>query len=203
LLVPVERLTTRLRRRAIRRGEVRTVRQRLADATPASEGDDERVLARRLLDLKLAMAEASGEVSACAGCATGQPWPRGGYAGGDCCSGTTAHLFSDAEVAALASTGTRPSDLHAPGDAPAGCAFRGSTGCSLEVAHRPSVCVRYACAGLQRELHRLGRLDEVERLARELGAALAAFTAANAARCDREWADGEVAAIAASLGVPP
>jgi hypothetical protein len=181
------------------------VRQRLADAAPESAGGDERALARRLLDLKLATAAASGAVSSCARCATGQPWPRGGYAGayagGDCCSGTTAHLFSDAEVAALASTGTRRSDLRAPGDAPAGCAFRGATGCSLEVAHRPSVCVRYACAGLSRELHRLGRLDDVERLARELGETLAAFTAANAARRDREWADAEVAAIAAALGV--
>jgi hypothetical protein len=201
LLVPVERLTTRLRRRATRRGQVRDVRDRLAHAAPESAPADERAQARRLLDLKLAMAAAAGAVSSCARCADGQPWPRGAYVGGDCCSGVTAHLFSDAEVAALAQTGTRPRDLRAPGDAPAGCAFRGATGCSLAVADRPSVCVRYACAGLQRELHRLGRLDDVERLARELGEALAAFTATNAARRDREWADAEVAAIAASLGV--
>jgi hypothetical protein len=157
--------------------------------------------ARRLLDLKLAVAAATGAVSSCARCATGQPWPRGGYVGGDCCSGTTAHLFSDAEVAALAQTGTQPDDLRAPADAPAGCAFRGATGCSLDVAHRPSVCVRYACNGLQRELHDLGRLDDVERLSGELRDALAAFTAANTARRDREWADAEIAAIAASLGV--
>ncbi len=60
------------------------------------------------------------------------------------------------------------------------------------------MCVRYACTGLQRELHRLGRLDAVEALAVELGEALAAFATAYDTRRDREWAIGEVAAMASS-----
>lgn len=163
--------------------------------------DDERGLAAQLLALKREMAAATGEVGSCASCAGGLPWPRGAYAGGDCCSGLADNVFSDDEVAALALTGTRPRDLVEPprDDAQAGCVFRGARGCTLDVDDRPSVCVRYACTRLQRELARLGRLDRTEAIARELGTTLVAFTAAHEARTGREWADRELAAIEKSL----
>ena len=151
--------------------------------------DDERELAVEIRAKKLELAEAmnvrepvppggeradnvGSEGIACATCAVGKPGERGAYAGGDCCSGRAENVFSDDEVAALAQAGTRPRDL-VPARGPAadpGCAFRGPTGCSLAVAHRPTVCVRYACQALQRQLHRSGR--HVEALAAELGAAL-------------------------------
>lgn len=140
-----------------------------------------RAAALQLREIKLELAEATGEVSACSSCASGKEWPRGVYRGGDCCSGRAELVFSDDEVAALALSGTRARDLTGAGGEPGGCAFRGPTGCSLAVEHRPSICVRYACNSLQRELHRLGRLDEVEQLAIELREALAAFAAAQAA----------------------
>ena len=201
----------RLRRRRARVDEVRAIRRGLRAETAFLAGDllrtgadrptdpepsaAVRVAAARVLDLKLALAAATGAVGGCSTCARGKPAERGAYAGGDCCSGRTELVFSADETAALALTGSRARDLVLPPGEQAGCAFRGPVGCSLAVAHRPSICVRYACTTLQRELHALGRLDAVEALAHELGAALAAFTAARATR--REDALG--AALVQSL----
>jgi hypothetical protein len=104
-------------------------------------------------------------------------------------------VFDDDEVAALAQAGTRARDLVAPRGEHPGCAFRGATGCTLEVAHRPSVCVRYACDKLAAELHRAGRLDDVEALAAELAQAMGRFRAAVEARHDRAWVDAIVSAL--------
>lgn len=159
-------------------------------------GDDgEAALAERVQRLKLELAAATGAVGSCSRCASQLAWPRGAFAGGDCCSGAAANVFSEAELAVLAHAGTRPRDLRPAEDAPAGCAFRGATGCTLAVAHRPAVCVRYACRGLQRELHDLGRLDVVEALAAELGAALAEL----AAHRERAWAERELVAFARAI----
>ena len=181
------------------RADASAVKKRLLGA--GDGGAHERELAERLLALKREMAGATGQVRACSTCAEGQAWPRGAYAGGDCCSGLADNVFSDDEIAALALTGTRARDLVEPprDDAQAGCVFRGAHGCSLAVDHRPSVCVRYACTKLQRELSRLGRLDSTEQIARELGEVLAAFATARAAREAAEWADRELAAIERSL----
>ena len=178
MFVPIGRLI-QVRSRAT---ELAALKRRLrAERTGA-----EHAAAREIRSLKARLAAAIGEVTSCATCAAGMPWPRGAYAGGDCCSGRTEHLFSDDEVAALAQAGTRPRDLVAPRGQHPGCAFRGAAGCTLDVEHRPTVCVRYACLGLQRELHRAGRLDAVEALAAELAQALARFTAVVAARRERE-----------------
>jgi hypothetical protein len=185
--------------RRTRRDDVRAIRRRLRLATDGRPDPAEAELAARVQSLKLQLAAATGAVSSCARCASQLPWPRGGYAGGDCCSGAAANVFSDSELAVLAHSGTRPRRLRAASDSPAGCAFRGATGCTLDVVDRPSICVRYACTSLQRELHALGRLDTVEALARALGEALAAFTAARAARLDRQWADAELAAMERAL----
>ncbi len=149
--------------------------------------DEERDLAQRIRDLKQRLAAATGDVRSCSGCAAGKPAPRGAYAGGDCCSGDAAALFTDDELAALGQAGTRPRDLVPAADASAGCVFRGPTSCTLAVEHRATPCVRYACDGLRRELHDHGRLDATEALAAELHAAFEAFVAARSARRDREW----------------
>jgi hypothetical protein len=178
VLVPIEGLFAR----GTRATEVVRVKRRLRAETSRAERDD----ARAILDLKLRLAAATGSVSSCASCAAGKPSPRGIFAGGDCCSSPTDGLFDDVESAALAQAGTRPRDLVTPRGEHAGCAFRGATGCTLATEHRPTVCVRYACDGLRRELHRLGRLDEVEQLANELRDALARFAASREARIDLE-----------------
>ena len=194
MLVPIERL---LQRRS-RYLELVALRARLKTERASAYGEDQ-AAALHIRSLKLRLAATAGRVSSCGGCAAGKPWPRGAYAGGDCCSGVTEHLFADTEVAALAQAGTRPRDLTAPrGDHP-GCAFRGSAGCTLEVAHRPTVCVRYACDGLLRELHQLGRLDEVEALSAELLQALQQFETRLAERRDRALVDEIAAAFERSI----
>ncbi|MBA3455792.1 MAG: hypothetical protein H0T42_22035 [Deltaproteobacteria bacterium] len=125
-------------------------------------------------------------MTSCASCATGKRWPRGAFAGGDCCTGVTADLFSDDEVAALAQAGTRPGDLQAPTGEHAGCAFRGETGCTLEAEDRPERCVSYMCTILRRELHTRGELGEIDGMIAELRRAMSAFTELRAARLDDE-----------------
>jgi hypothetical protein len=100
----------------------------------------------------------------------------------------TATIFDDHELAALAHAGTRPRDLRPPAgrDSHAGCAFRGPDACSLALEHRPARCVHYACDTLRAELHRRGRLDDVEAQLAELNRAMRAFTAAHRARQDHE-----------------
>ena len=182
MLVPIERLFAR----GTRATEVAGVKRRLRAERSRAERED----ALAIRDLKLRLATATGSVSSCASCAIGKPSPRGVFAGGDCCSSPTDGLFDDVETAALAQAGTRPRDLVTPRSEHAGCAFRGATGCTLAAEHRPTVCVRYACDGLRRELHRLGRLDDVEALALELRQALARFAARREARIDLAWLSG-------------
>jgi hypothetical protein len=188
MFVPIERLVMRLRQPASRAAELAALRQRLRAERASRAPADERALATDVARAKAAVAEAIGGVASCSSCAARQPWPVGGFAGGACCSGVTAHLFDDHELAALAGAGTRPRDLHPPagGDAHAGCAFRGAEACSLGLAHRPARCVHYACDALRTELHRRGRLDDVEAKLAELDRTMRAFTAVHRARQDRE-----------------
>ncbi|HEX3481286.1 MAG TPA: hypothetical protein VHT91_40010 [Kofleriaceae bacterium] len=188
MFVPVERLMMRLRQPASRAAEVAALRQRLRAERASAVADDERALAAEVARVKLAVAAAIGGVASCGSCAVRQPWPVGGFAGGACCAGVTANIFDDHELAALAGAGTRPRDLRPPAgrDAHAGCAFRGAEACSLALEHRPARCVRYACDTLRAELHRRGRLDDVEARLAELDRAMQAFTAAHRARQDRE-----------------
>jgi hypothetical protein len=113
-------------------------------------------------------------------------WP-----GGHCCSGPTRNLFTDEELAALRLSGTTPGMLRLPRGAHSGCAFRGPHGCSLEAAHRPSLCVRYTCRDLETELEHGSSRSAVRDLQRQLGAGFERFVQARHARLERE----EVAAL--------
>jgi multidrug efflux pump subunit AcrA (membrane-fusion protein) len=188
MFVPIERLMTRLRQPASRAAELAALRRRLRVERATAVADDERALAAEVARVKLAVAGAIGSVASCGSCAVRQPWPVGGFAGGACCAGVTAELFDDHELAALARAGTRPRDLRPPAgrDAHAGCAFRGAEACSLALEHRPARCVRYVCDALRGELHRRGRLDDVEARLAELDRAMQAFTTVHRARQDRE-----------------
>jgi multidrug efflux pump subunit AcrA (membrane-fusion protein) len=188
VFVPVERLLMRLRQPASRAAEVTALRRRLRTERASAVLDDERALAAEVAQAKRAAAAAIGSVASCGSCAAHQPWPVGGFAGGACCAGSTAIVFDDHELAALAAAGTRPRDLRPPAgrDAHAGCAFRGAHTCSLALAHRPARCIHYVCDSLRAELHRRGRLDEVEVHLAALDGAMQAFTRAHRARQDRE-----------------
>jgi hypothetical protein len=198
MLIRVERLLARLRQPVSRADELIALRQRArVDLASAHVDDEERRLARDVHAKKLAVSAALAGVTSCASCARGQPSPVGDYAGGACCSGVTADLFDDAELAALVHAGSRVADLTPPprSDRHAGCAFRGATGCSLDTVDRPSRCVHYVCDGLRRELHTRGQLDEIEAKLAELNLAMQAFTAVNKARRDREVLAPLIAAL--------
>ena len=190
----------RLRQPASRAAEVAALRQRLRTARASAVPDEERALAAEVARAKRAAAAATGSVTSCGSCAVHQPWPVGGFAGGACCSGTTAHVFDDHELAALAGAGTRPRDLRPPAgrDAHAGCAFRGAHACSLALEHRPARCVHYLCDALRAELHRAGRLDDIEARLANLDRAMRALTAAHRERQDREVLAPVLAAVRAA-----
>jgi hypothetical protein len=186
VLIAVERLLIKLRQPRSRADELIAVRRRLRAELASRPDDEEHVLARAVLDQKLLVSASLRAVTSCATCATGQPFPRGHYDGGDCCAGVTAELFDDNELAALAHAGTRPRNLVAPRVDHAGCAFRGDQGCSLDVAHRPARCVHYLCTTLRRELHAHGQLDAIEVALAELDQRMQRFRAVHGARVDRQ-----------------
>ncbi len=186
MLVRIERLLIKLRQPASRAGELNALRARLREELAKDVDDEERALARTVLDRKRDVAAELHAVASCRSCAKGAPWPRGHYDGGDCCSGVTADLFDESELAALAHAGTRPGDLVPPRDDHAGCAFRGARGCSLAIEHRPARCVHYVCDTLRRELHSLGQLDAIEAKLAELDRDMQRFKAVHQARLDRE-----------------
>lgn len=200
MLVTVERLLRKLRQPVSRRDELVGLRTRLRDELGAEVDDDERALAHAVRARKLAIAAELRAVSSCGSCAVNQPAPVGAHAGGACCSGVTAELFDDNELAALAHAGTRPRDLLPPArdDPHAGCAFRGARGCSLDITHRPARCVHYMCDALRRELHARGQLDRIEGLLAELSGTMQRFTASHQARRDRELLEPLIEAIASA-----
>lgn len=177
MLVSIRQLLNRSRR-----GEVRAVRAGLTDRKGSAE---ERELAGDLRALRRQIADELGPIDACRSCAHGLPAPEGRYAGGHCCSSDTHVLFSPDEASSLAMAGTRARHLATPSCEQAGCAFRGATGCSLEVEDRPNVCVMYLCTAARHELHDRGALDRAESLIAALEEDFAAFTRARAERRDR------------------
>jgi len=199
VFIAVERLLIKVRQPKSRADELIALRRRLRGELARDIDDEERALARDVRARKLAVAAELHSISSCHTCATGQPWPRGGYDGGDCCSGVTANVFDDAELAALAHAGTRPRDLVPPGgaDAHAGCAFRGARGCTLDVMHRPGRCVHYLCDTLRLELFKRGQLGAVEAKLAELNRAMQQFVAAHQAGLDRDILAPIIEAIAA------
>lgn len=189
MLIALDRLLVRVRQVPSRAAELVALRDRLRRELRARPDAEELAAAAEVRRLKHALAGASGAVDECSRCGTGMPLPGGAFAGGFCCQAATADLFSDDEVALLAQGGTRLGDLTAPRSKHAGCSFRGETGCTLPTADRPAVCVRFACTELRRELHRKGRLDELERIEAALDEAYGRFARLRAARLDREWLD--------------
>ena len=196
MLIAIDRLLVRLRHVPSRAAELADLRQRLRAARTARPDPDERAAALEIRALKERLAATFGEPACCTGCAAGRPRPGGAFSGGHCCSGRTADLFVDDEVAALAQAGTAPRELEAPRGEHAGCAFRGETGCTLAPGARTTLCLRFVCDELARDLHARGRLDEIEGLIAALEEAYARFSRLRRARLDREW----LAAVARELG---
>lgn len=194
MFVRVERLLTKLRQPASRADELNALRDRVRRELTAEVSNDERALGREVHAAKLRVAAELGAVTSCASCSSDR------YAGGACCSGVTASIFDDREVAALVHGGTRASDLVPPprSDAHVGCAFRGPRGCTLELVHRPARCIHYVCTTLRHELHDGGRLDVVEARLADLNTAVESFGKVHAERVDREVLAPLVAALEAA-----
>jgi hypothetical protein len=186
VLIAVERLLIKLRQPASRATELIELRARLREEIGSHPDPEEFELARAIRDQKLRVSAALTGVTSCHSCASGQPFPNGHYSGGDCCAGETPSLFDDNELAMLAHAGTQPRDLVAPREDHAGCAFRGSRGCTLEVDHRPARCVHYVCTILRREMHSRGALDALEEDLRDLDQRVQQFRAVHSARVDRQ-----------------
>ncbi|MEO6772432.1 MAG: hypothetical protein ABI467_05345 [Kofleriaceae bacterium] len=186
MLIAVERLLIKLRQPRSRADELIELRGRLRAELASRPDADEPVLARAILDQKLRISALLDGVVSCRSCAKRLPSPVGHFAGGACCAGVTADLFDDHELAVLAHAGTRTADLVAPRTDHAGCAFRGATGCTLEVTHRPARCVHYLCTTLRRELHARAQLDVLEVELAELERRVQQFRTVRGARVDRQ-----------------
>ena len=209
VLIAARYLVDRMRQPRSRADEARRLRLRFAaevgaarsgegsgeEAAKGSERPPESAVAAELRALRLELAAAVGAVESCKSCAIGHPPPHGRFSGGHCCGLQTEDAFNDDEVAALASAGTRPADLRLPRGDHAGCAFRGPGGCSLELPHRPNLCVRYLCPDLKRELHRRGDLAAIERIGERLESAYLRFITLRKVRLDEE----EAAALAGTI----
>ena len=166
-------LLDRLSGARARADELYIVLRRLeAKEGPDVVGDAETQLALRLRQLREELMARVGPVESCARCV--QPrsatWP-----GGFCCSGHTEALFSDHELAALRLAGTTAAALTPPRANQAGCVFRGPKGCSLKVAHRPCLCVRFVCSELWSELDKRGNCAAIVQLQDELRLAFDSF----------------------------
>jgi len=186
MLIAVERLLLRIRQPRSRADELVELHGRVRAEQEASPSDEERRLAADVRAKKLAVSTELEQVTSCRSCAKGAPLPRGRWDGGDCCAGITNELFDDRELAALVHAGTRVRDLTAPREDHAGCAFRGSHGCTLSLEHRPARCVHYVCDTLRHELFDRGQLDDIEGRLAALSTSMAAFTAAHRERTDRD-----------------
>lgn len=201
MLIAIERLLVRVRQVPSRADELLALRGRLRSERAAKVGPEERALALEVRALKERASAALTETTACHTCATGKRWPRGAHAGGDCCSGVTADLFDDDEVAALAAAGTRPRDLRAPRGDHAGCAFRGELGCTLEAADRPMRCVHYTCMILRRELKANRALASTDAILVQLKGRMAELVALRKARLEAEMIAPLEAALSAACAL--
>ena len=185
-LIAARYLVDRIRQPRSRADDVLSVRTRLdlADDRGSASGEEIR-LAHELARLRADFTEAVGPVTSCGGCAKGQSLPHGRWNGGHCCGGETKGVFTDDEIAALKLSGTTPAKLRTPAPSDhAGCAFRGPEGCSLDVADRPNLCVRFVCRELEAELVDNDTCDwpRAKKVARELGDTFTKFEKARAAR---------------------
>ena len=179
MLISAQHLVDRLRHPRTRADEVLRVRRRLvAQPVPSQASNEQLALARELLRLREELTDSLGVVGACSGCARGRSLPHGRWNGGHCCGGRTEDIFTDDELGALRLSGTTPARLVPPRSDHAGCAFRGPEGCSLDVADRPNLCVRFICRELEAELTASGAFAAAKELARDLGKTFARFSRA-------------------------
>lgn len=187
MLISVRYLVDRLRQPRSRADEALNLRRRLA-AEPLRQGisADELAASAELRQLREELSRAIGTVVSCRTCAVGHPPPHGHFAGGHCCGLQTADAFNADEIAALRQSGTRPAHLQLPKGDHAGCAFRGPTGCSIAVPHRPNLCLRYICPDLARELGRRGDLDAIEAIGVRMENAYLRFIHLRRERLDEE-----------------
>lgn len=186
LLHSLGRLDPRIRPKT-RANEVASLRLRLlSEATSDQASPREVELARALCSMRERMLTLIGEVEACRSCGKGYPLPNGRWDGGYCCGGTTENLFKQEEIACMRCSGTQPADLRPPRDDHAGCSFRGRFGCSLAPAHRPNLCVRYACRMLSEEYERRGIATEVRALASEMQRTFGEFQELRSKRLEDE-----------------
>jgi len=182
VLIAARHLVDRLRHPRSRADDVAALRRRFDAGEPA--GDEERAIAAELRRLREALVAALAGVASCGGCSRGHPLPHGRWDGGHCCGTETRLVFTDDEVAALRLSGTTPARLVPPSGDHAGCAFRGPTGCSLAVADRPNLCVRFICRELEAELRERGDLREIKAIAAALNRAFERFRAVRAGRLE-------------------
>jgi len=186
-LIPLRYLVDRVRHPKSRAEVLRELRVALsAEADWSRASRQERHLAAELAALREAMHKGLGEVESCGRCAEGHPLPNGRWQGGHCCGTETHKLFSPAELAALKLSGTTPSKLVAPRSDHAGCAFRGPDGCSLDVADRPNLCVRFICRELSAELRDRGDHPKLRALSKQIEETFIRFVAAREARLEDE-----------------
>jgi len=165
-----------------RADELRDVRARLAaQIKPGVANPAEERLALRLRELREELSARVGQVQACSQCVRPRSadWP-----GGQCCSGHTRNLFTEPELASLRLSGTTPARLKPPRADQAGCAFRGPKGCSLQIAHRPNLCVRYICGEMLSELGERGDIPAIAQLQEELRVQFERFVAMRNERLD-------------------
>lgn len=180
VIIAVQHLVDRIRHPRSRADEVAALRRRFAAADPGSA--DEVALAAEMRDRREALSAALAGVTSCAGCARRHPLPHGRWDGGHCCGTGTFNVFTDDEIAALRDGGTTPARLVPPAGDHAGCAFRGPTGCSLAVADRPNICVRFLCMELEGELRARGDLRSIRAVAAALNKAFEAHRRLRSAR---------------------
>jgi hypothetical protein len=209
MLLAARHLVDRLRQPRSRADEVLAVRRRLvAQPSPSEASAEELALARELAELRARLMEALGDVRACAGCARGRSLPHGRWSGGHCCGGRTEELFTDDELGALRLSGTTPARLAAPRSDHAGCAFRGPEGCSLAIADRPNLCIRFLCRELEGEVTARGDLAHVKSVARALGETFVRFErarsdAARSSGVDQSAPDGRASSTVSSPSAGP
>ncbi|CAN5874177.1 hypothetical protein BH11MYX2_BH11MYX2_37250 [soil metagenome] len=186
MLIAVERLLIRVRQVPTRADELIALGTRVREMRTEKPGREERAVAARIREVKTRVSAALSHVTSCGTCATGKRPPRGAFAGGDCCSGITGDLFSEEQLAPLVQAGTTPRKLRAPRTTHAGCAFRGDTGCTLDVGDRPARCIHYTCWGLRNELRKRGELVAMDAQLDELKALMEQHTELRNARIEDE-----------------
>lgn len=162
-----------------RADELRAVRRHIADSDARKMASaEEAASAMRLRMLRETLGARVGAVVACGDCVRPRSleWP-----GGQCCTGQTEALFTEDESASLKLSGTTSRHLKTrrlggfDGGRHQGCVFRGPRGCDLLLSHRPSLCVRYMCFELQRELDLREDREETNRLQAEIRREFDAF----------------------------